>query len=356
MPTLEETISRIRDKLHRCESLNEATTKTAFIQPVIDALGWDLTDPGEVILEFKLSAGHNPVDFALLLHGKPVLFIEAKAWGTPLDGAKIAQQISSYAVQAGVQWIVITDGNEYRVYNTHAAVPLEEKLLRAARITDEDQGIQTLLGYLTKQSIADNGLSTLWAADDSSRRVLDALQSMFSSPPSVDLVELIARESGVAHDGVREALERLEAHFSSPTKSRQAKINTAPVSPSQDDRSVPLSTLVNDYIPLVVRIPGFSDIPIDAGTGTPFGQMFVQIGEVLDREGRLPSGELRPNPKNAPLVTNEPKSGATRPLPSGRHINIRHTEHQFIACARELCKVAGIDPQRVVVVTGALSR
>ncbi len=356
MPTLDETISRIRQKLRECDSLNEATTKTAFIQPIIDALGWDLTDPSEVTLEFKLSAGHNPVDFALLLHGKPVLFIEAKAWGTPLDGAKIAQQITSYAVQAGVQWIVITDGNEYRVYNTHAAVPLEEKLLRTARITDEDQGIQTLLGYLSKQSIADNGLSTLWAADDSSRRVLDALRSMFSSPPNGDLVELIAKESGVPRDGVRGALEGLDAHFSSTPKRRQERTNSAAVSPSQDARSVPLSALVNDCIPLVVCIPGFSDIPVERGSGTPFGQMFVQIGEVLDRDGRLPSGELRPNPRNAPLVTNEPKSGATRPLPSGRHINIRHTEHQFIACARELLKVAGIDPQTVRVVTGALSR
>ena len=35
-----------------------------------------------------------------------------------------------YASVAGVEWVVLTDGNEYRIYNSHATVPVEEKLLK----------------------------------------------------------------------------------------------------------------------------------------------------------------------------------------------------------------------------------
>lgn len=43
----------------------------------------------------------------------------------------------TYAVSAGVEWVVLTDGNEYRIYNAHAAVPIEQKLFRLVRVTDE---------------------------------------------------------------------------------------------------------------------------------------------------------------------------------------------------------------------------
>ena len=37
-----------------------------------------------------------------------------------------------YAIVAGVEWVVLTDGNEYRIYNTHAPVPVAEKLFHSS--------------------------------------------------------------------------------------------------------------------------------------------------------------------------------------------------------------------------------
>ena len=73
--------------------------------------------------------------------GKPRLFVEAKALGRNLDDPKWASQIMGYASVAGVEWVVLTDGNEYRIY-THTRCQFAEKLLSdAVRLTDDDASV-----------------------------------------------------------------------------------------------------------------------------------------------------------------------------------------------------------------------
>ena len=62
------------------------------------------------------------MDYALLLLRTPRLFVEAKALGQNLDDRRWAHQIMGYATVAGVEWVVITDGDEYRIYNALAHV------------------------------------------------------------------------------------------------------------------------------------------------------------------------------------------------------------------------------------------
>ena len=78
--------------------------------------------------EYKIRKQDKPVDFALFLLRTPCLFVEAKGLSQNLDDRRWANQIMGYAGVAGVGWVVLTDGNEYRLYNSHAAVPIEEKL------------------------------------------------------------------------------------------------------------------------------------------------------------------------------------------------------------------------------------
>ena len=56
-----------------------------------------------------------------------------------------------YASVAGVEWVVLTDGNEYRIYNTHATVPVAEKLLHAVRVTDDDASVRPILELLSRE-------------------------------------------------------------------------------------------------------------------------------------------------------------------------------------------------------------
>ena len=61
---------------------NETRTRMALIDPLLHALGWDVSDPGVVMPEHKMSGGW--ADYALLRpDGKPAATVEAKKLGRP---------------------------------------------------------------------------------------------------------------------------------------------------------------------------------------------------------------------------------------------------------------------------------
>ena len=57
---------------------SEAQTRDALINPVLGALGWDVSDPSIVRSEFQVGRQGYRVDYALLANGKPIAFLEAK--------------------------------------------------------------------------------------------------------------------------------------------------------------------------------------------------------------------------------------------------------------------------------------
>src|SRR5947209_5117715 len=148
---LHAVLSQVRARVvrYRSTAINEENTKAILIDPVLRALGWNLEDLDEVHREFKPKSADKPVDYGLFVLGSPRLFVEAKALGENLSDRRWANQIMGYAAVAGVEWVVLTNGDEYRVYNAHAAVPVDEKIFRAVRITDVEASIEETLGLLS---------------------------------------------------------------------------------------------------------------------------------------------------------------------------------------------------------------
>ena len=70
-----------------------------------------------------------------MLQREPVLFIEAKGLDEALNDRRWASQIVSYAMVAGVEWVILTNGDGYRIYNSHASVALDDKLFRSVQIS-----------------------------------------------------------------------------------------------------------------------------------------------------------------------------------------------------------------------------
>ena len=137
---LDTVLSSVRERIarHRGKGIGESNTKNVLIEPVLRALGWDVEDLDEVRREFKRKPRDNPVDYAIFLMRTPRLFVEAKALGENLNDDKWAKQIMGYASVVGVPWIVLTDGNEWRIYNSHAEVPVEEKLFRRVTLSSDE--------------------------------------------------------------------------------------------------------------------------------------------------------------------------------------------------------------------------
>ena len=172
MSELPKRLAVIRERIarHQGEGINEHDTKAALITPMLNALGWDVEDLDQVRREYHQQATNTRVDYALMDQGTPRLFVEAKALGTELDDLKWATQILGYASVAGVTWVVLTDGNEYRIYNAHASVPVEEKRFRKFRLTDDDAHVTEILELLARDGLRDNRLEAHWQAQFADRR------------------------------------------------------------------------------------------------------------------------------------------------------------------------------------------
>jgi hypothetical protein len=212
-----DVIAKIRRYQDR--SIGEQNTKASLIEPILEALGWDVRDPDEVFREFKAKSVDSPVDYALTILRKPRLFVEAKGLGETLTNRKWVPQVLSYATIAGVVWCVLSDGDEYRFYNANAPLDAEEMLFTRVRLTegDEAETIKTLT-LISRGNMEENLLEVLWNAHYVDRRVKHTLQGLFS-PPDKSLIRLIRnREPKLTPKEITESLRRLDLRFESATQ------------------------------------------------------------------------------------------------------------------------------------------
>lgn len=265
-----ERIQRYRQSRQR---VGESNTKAGLIEPVIAALGWDVLDPDEVHREYRRRPSDNPVDYALLLLRTPRLFIEAKGLGENLDDPRWANQTISYAAVAGVEWVALTDGAEWRVFNAHAPVPIEQKLFRAVHIDDVQDALE-LLALLSKDNMRENRIEELWTGFFIDRQVHAELAAMFDSEPAVELVSVLSRRlSKLSKDEIRASLVRVRAAFDFPTSAPPLPSDAS--SSAAESRSIP-PTGRDDLVGLRPPPPA-----------RPTAQRQTVVGRVTPQERRL---------------------------------------------------------------------
>jgi hypothetical protein len=218
LETLQKLRKRIEQIKDRQEIVGEQNTKAALVDPLLSALGWDIEELDEVCREYKRKPQDNPVDYALFIHRSPVLFVEAKSLKGNLSDRKWISQTLGYATVVGVEWCALTNGDEYRLYNSHAAVDVEEKLFRTVRISDSSQDDYTLdtLELLSKSQMGENSLNVLWKAHFIDRHIKAALDSLFHNDDQ-GLIRLIHRRTrGINPSDIRESLKRADIRIDFP--------------------------------------------------------------------------------------------------------------------------------------------
>ncbi|MBW2124013.1 MAG: type I restriction enzyme HsdR N-terminal domain-containing protein [Deltaproteobacteria bacterium] len=224
-PSLLDTIIKLRKRIyqieHRQKSIGEENTKATLIEPLLSGLGWDVEELDEVVREYKRKPQDKPVDYALFLLRTPRLFVEAKALGQDLNNRKWVSQTLGYATVVGVEWCVLTNGDEYRLFNAHAAVDAEQKLFRTVRISDSSKQQYTVdtLDLLSKEKMGENLLNLLWKSHSVDREVKGVLDDMFSHEDS-GLVRLICkRTTGLKPSQIRASLKRASISIDFPLSS-----------------------------------------------------------------------------------------------------------------------------------------
>lgn len=220
MPGLHEVLPQIRERAARYRQppgINEQNTKAGLIDPVIRALGWDTEDLDEVHREFKVKSADKPVDYALLVLRTPRLFIEAKSLGEDLSDRRWANQIMGYASVAGVEWVVLTDGDEYRIFNSHAPVPIDQKLFRSVRISDASALVVETLQLLSKERMSENYIQMIWQAHYVDRQIKTVVTGLFTPETDPSLVRLIRKRIPTLSPAeIRAAISRAHVQIEFP--------------------------------------------------------------------------------------------------------------------------------------------
>lgn len=111
-------IKRVKDLAEHVKG-NEQATKQSLIGPLLSLLGYDLTDPRECIPEYRVDFGKDrsskPIDWAFLMNGQPIFFVEAKEVGKRLPGYD--EQLADYFAKASEAKLgILTNGIQWRFY------------------------------------------------------------------------------------------------------------------------------------------------------------------------------------------------------------------------------------------------
>lgn len=107
-----ERVVKLKDNLQ-----TEEATKNALIMPFIQALGYDVFNPFEVMPEYTCDIGTKKgekIDYAILKDNKPVILIECKHWAEKLNSHD--NQLLRYYHVSCARFGILTNGIEYRFY------------------------------------------------------------------------------------------------------------------------------------------------------------------------------------------------------------------------------------------------
>ena len=116
-----EKIMAIADRIPQIiDSLEtEEATKNALVMPFIQALGYDIFNPQEVVPEFVADIGTKKgekVDYAIKNNGEVIILIECKQAASNLNDANISQ-LYRYFTTTNARIAILTNGVQYRFFS-----------------------------------------------------------------------------------------------------------------------------------------------------------------------------------------------------------------------------------------------
>lgn len=117
---IKEQLSALAERIRQIKKQirNEEATKTAFIMPFLQIMGYDVFNPAEVSPEYTADVGvkaNEKVDYAIIIDGEPVMLIECKKCTQELNACNESQLLRYYNVTQA-KFGILTNGIEYKFY------------------------------------------------------------------------------------------------------------------------------------------------------------------------------------------------------------------------------------------------
>lgn len=165
-----ETKDRIRGEIRKCQksltdlaarNANEANTRMFITDFLSDALGYNKLD--DLDTEFRVRGDF--ADYGIRIDQQLVAFLESKRVTTKLN-TKHLHQVQLYAVNEGVEWIILTNGIEWQVYHITLGLPVVLDLALVVDLLGPDTANKKadLLFYISKEALKKRLIDELWQA------------------------------------------------------------------------------------------------------------------------------------------------------------------------------------------------
>lgn len=170
-------VERSEPLIESSPQMDEQNTKAKLIRPLIELLGWDVYS-SEVELEYsmQIGRGNTRADYALILEGTPVVFIEAKGCDSTLTDSD-RKQLASYMRQTGVDWGLLTNGSTFEILKRRTDSNLPEEILLGTFSLTELTENRELLELLSKELVESGEANSIAERMETTRNAIQTLRS-----------------------------------------------------------------------------------------------------------------------------------------------------------------------------------
>lgn len=197
-----DTIKQLSDRVIKLKDniLTEEATKNAFIMPFINALGYDVFNPLEVVPEMTCDIAMKKgekIDYAIMKDGDPVLLIECKHWNQDLSLHD--NQLTRYFNVSKAKFGLLTNGILYRFYTDLIELnKMDNKPFLEVDITDiKDAQIEELKKFHKSYFDVENILSSA-----SELKYMGELKNIIAQEFAYPTPEFVKYFSKQVYDGV----------------------------------------------------------------------------------------------------------------------------------------------------------
>ena len=188
--------------------VNESDTVLIVRDILTDLFGFDPFR--DLTAEYAIRGRY--VDLAIVKNGQPMVLVEVKAIGTELHDRHVRQAVD-YAANEGVEWVVLTNGQYWRIYKVTFTQPINHELVDEINLlsfnTRSTKGIEQLYP-LTPEGIRKDELTSFYRRKRAVNRFF--LGAIIRSTPIVSTIRRELRrlepEVKISENDLRSLIEK----------------------------------------------------------------------------------------------------------------------------------------------------
>jgi predicted type IV restriction endonuclease len=188
---------------NKAKDVNESDTVTLIIDILSEVLGFDKYN--DITTEHNIRGQY--CDIALKINGKLELLLEAKAIGIELKENHI-RQIIDYAVNQGLEWVILSNGLIWRIYKVFYSKPIQNILVGEINMLDlkykNKEDLQKI-SILTKEAITKNSLDLFFTQKQATNKYM--LGNLLCTP---NIINVIKKELRQIYPDVKVQSEEIE--------------------------------------------------------------------------------------------------------------------------------------------------